>query len=304
MVKHLKFRPHLGEEKRLLTYVFVIFLSSFFFASKRKAKKKKKHPSSTCHINDTIASDVKIALDSELPRRRCCRPGAQSDWAGGARRLSDGLENTGRARCPLLLFLCFVLFFKFTAPLFNFSVSLAGPSLPSPFAKKHKPCLWVRLPGPCLDSAGQATVCPRYSESSAGTASGGGLRRGYPPKKTAPPGGGGGPTPPCPGPRFAFSLLLSPRLLPSPQSRPLHCLLFYITHFYSPRFPARTFSLRVSPPELCGGAARADSFDLGAVHVVEIRGPAALPSRRSRNGALARENKPLFSGAFFVGLDG
>lgn len=33
--------------------------------------------------------------------------------------------------------------------------------------------------------------------------------------------------------------------------------------------------------------------------MVEIRGPAALPSRRSRNGALARENKPLFSGAFF-----
>lgn len=99
------------------------------------------------------------------------------------------MENTGRARCPLLLFLCFVLFFKFTAPLFNFSVSLAGPSLPSPFAKKRKPCLWVRLPGPCLDSAGQATVCPRYSEGSAGTASGGGLRRGYPPKKNGSPGG-------------------------------------------------------------------------------------------------------------------
>lgn len=67
-------------------------------------------------------------------------------------------------------------------------------------------------------------------------------------KKTTPPRGRGARTPPCPGPRFAFSLLLSPRLLPSPQSRPLHCLLFYITHFYSPRFPARTFSLRVSPP--------------------------------------------------------
>lgn len=70
--------------------------------------------------------------------------------------------------------------------------------------------------------------------------------------------------------------------------------------FILPASP-RVLFLCVSPLELCGGAARADSFDLGAVHVVEIRGPAALPSRRSRNGALARENKPLFSGAFFGG---
>lgn len=70
--------------------------------------------------------------------------------------------------------------------------------------------------------------------------------------------------------------------------------------FILPASP-RVLFLCVSPLELCGSAARADSFDLGAVHVVEIRGPAALPSRRSRNGALARENKPLFSGAFFGG---
>lgn len=206
------------------------------------------------------------------------------------------MENTGRARSPLLLlFLCFVLFFKFTAQRFNVSVSLAGPSSLL-LSKKHKPCLWVRLPGPCLDSAGQATVCPRYSESSAGTASGGGLRRGYPPKKRLPRGGARPLRVPAHG-LLSHSYCLhvsSPPLSPVPST----VYSFTSLTFILPASP-RVLFLCVSPPELCGGAARADSFDLGAVHVVEIRGPAALPSRRSRNGALARENKPLFSGAFF-----
>lgn len=125
--------------------MFVIFLSSFFFASKLKQKNK------TCHINDTIAADVKIALDSELPRRRCCRPAAQSGSGGGARRLSDRLENTGRERgCRrrrLLLPLCAVLFFEFAAQLFHLSVIPSAPP-PSPCWKNIKSCLGCDVPGP------------------------------------------------------------------------------------------------------------------------------------------------------------
>lgn len=33
------------------------------------------HPTLGCHINDTIACDVQIAFDSELPRHRCIGPG-------------------------------------------------------------------------------------------------------------------------------------------------------------------------------------------------------------------------------------
>lgn len=114
---------------------------------------------------------------------------------------------------------------------------------------------------------------------------------------------GGATPPPCPGPQFAFSLLLSPRLPPSPPSRPSAVYSFTSLTFILPASPRLRLFLCVSPPELCGGAARADSFDLRAVHVVEIRGPAALPSRRSRNGALARENKPLFSAALVFRVD-
>lgn len=165
--------------------------------------------------------------------------------AGGPVRLGRRCQTTERCfgkhwQSALSSLFCF---FKFTGQRFNFSASLSGPSSLL-LSIKRKPCLWVRLPGPCLDSAGTgyrlSTLLREFS--------GDGQRRRVTPrlssKKTAPPGGGS--TPPCPGPRFAFSLLLSPRLLPSPPSRPLHCLLFYITHFYSPCFPARTFSLRVS----------------------------------------------------------
>lgn len=152
---------------------------------------------------------------------------------------------------------------------------------------------WVRrAEASCLDSAGRATVRPSV-RLTAGVQWGRRAAEGHTEvilQKTTPLDGGAG-APPCPGPQFAFSLRPSP-----PLSPPLRCLLFYITHFYSPSFPA----LCVSPPEQCGGAARPDSFDLRAVHVVEIRGPAALPSRRSRNGALPRENRPLFSAALFL----
>lgn len=200
-------------------------------------------------------------------------------WAGGPVRLERRCQTTERwfgkhwqrERCLLLLPLLLVLFLNFAAQLFNLSVI---PSGSSPLLRLEK-----RAGVSCSDSAGQATVCPRYSEGSVGTASGRGSRRGYSPENTAPEGLR---PPPSPGPQFAFALLLSP---------PLFTLLHH-----SLLFPAPTSSLRVSP-ELCGGAASADSFDLRAVHVVEIRGPAALPSRRSRNGALARENRPLFSAA-------
>lgn len=95
---------------------------------------------------------------------------------------------------------------------------------------------------------------------------------------------------------------LTPTVSTSPL-RPFPSAVYSFTSltFILPASPRLLF-LCVSPPELCSSAARADSFDLKAVHVVEIRGPAALPSRRSRNGALARENKPLFSAAgFFFG---
>lgn len=155
----------------------------------------------------------------------------------------------------------------------------------------------------------KATVCPRLSQGSAGTASHGGLRRGCPAKKRLPrgggEGGGGGCDPSVSRPTVCF---LTPTVStsPSPPSPPPLPPLFTLLHHslsFSPLPRAHFFSACL-PPELCAGAARADSFDLRAVHVVEIRGPAALPSRRSRNGALARENKPLFSGAAFFFLCG
>lgn len=47
--------------------------SLFFFFTPEEERWK--HPSLGCHINDTIASDVQIAFDSELPRHRCIGSG-------------------------------------------------------------------------------------------------------------------------------------------------------------------------------------------------------------------------------------
>lgn len=126
------------------------------------------------------------------------------------------------------------------------------------------------------------SVCPSAREPEfSRDASGGGSHRGYPAENCS-LGGGGLLCLPAHS-LLSHSYCLHLRLLPSA-----------VFSFTSPPPPP--------PPQLCGGAARPDSFELRVVHVVEIRGPAALPSRRSRNGALARENKPLFSAAPF--LDG
>lgn len=203
------------------------------------------------------------------------------------------------AERAVLFFFFFALFcfFKFTGQRFNFSASLSGPSSLL-LSIKHKPCLWVRLPGPCLDSAGTGYRLSTLQREFSGD----GQRRRVTPrlssKKTAPPGGARPLHVPAHG-LLSHSYCLH---VSSPPLRPVPSTVYSFTSltFILPASP-RVLFLCVSPSELCGGAARADSFDLGAVHVVEIRGPAALPSRRSRNGALARENKPLFSGAFFWG---
>lgn len=43
----------------------------FFLPLFHTGEERWKHPSLGCHVNDTIASDIQIAFDSELPRYRC-----------------------------------------------------------------------------------------------------------------------------------------------------------------------------------------------------------------------------------------
>lgn len=153
-------------KKHFLTYVSVIFLSSSFFTSKFGGKgvgggcrgvkkKKKKHPSSSCHINDTIASDVEIALDSELPRRRCvglgpsrlrlgCQTTEQSfgkHWQHAASFVCSSLFNLAEVSVNLTA-LCPET--PTPTPHPDFPPALVRAHLEAPF-EKHKPA-WVRLP--------------------------------------------------------------------------------------------------------------------------------------------------------------
>lgn len=125
--------PIEGGKKHFLTYVLVIFLSSSFFTSKFGGQGLgfvegvEKHPSSSCHINDTIASDVEIALDSELPRRRCVGPGPS--------RLRLGCQTTeqsfGKHWQHAASFACSSLF-NLTEASVNLAALCREPPYPSP----------------------------------------------------------------------------------------------------------------------------------------------------------------------------